>query len=97
MVLYAQGATAGEVTITLKLTGGAKMIGPIIGKLTSVEATLQIGKKRTSPVVDPALLTEAEKVIPAALSTYRMPGTRISGRCWLSNRPSRHRLRARWC
>lgn len=63
--LYAEGASGGEVTITLALAGGDKKIGPdATAKLTSVEVTLEIGKKRTAPGVDPALLSEEEKVDP---------------------------------
>jgi hypothetical protein len=69
VTVLAQGARRSDamedVTLTLTLTEGTKRIGPpATAKMTAIEVTLDICRRRTAAATDPVALSAAQKVTP---------------------------------
>jgi len=69
VTVLAQGARRSEamedVTLTLTLTEGTKRIGPpATAKMTAIDVTLDICRRRTAAATDPVALSAAQKVTP---------------------------------
>ena len=69
VTVLAQGArrsaSMDDITLSLTLTAGTKRIGPpATAKMTAIEVTLDICKRRTAAASDPVALSAAAKVSP---------------------------------